>query len=50
MIFFFYLKVFFQFFRTKYFYHGRLEWNEKTSAGQYVRENCKPLNVNSFFF
>jgi CDC-like kinase len=30
--------------KTKYFYHGRLDWNEKTSAGQYVRENCKPLH------
>ncbi|KAI1720423.1 protein kinase domain-containing protein [Ditylenchus destructor] len=29
--------------KTKYFYHGRLDWNEKTSAGQYVRDNCKPL-------
>ncbi|XP_041968251.1 uncharacterized protein LOC121725401 [Aricia agestis] len=29
--------------RTKYFYHGRLDWDERTSAGRYVRENCKPL-------
>ncbi|XP_065577739.1 serine/threonine-protein kinase Doa-like isoform X1 [Artemia franciscana] len=29
--------------KTKYFYHGRLEWDEKSSAGRYVRENCKPL-------
>lgn len=29
--------------KTKYFYHGRLDWNEKTNAGLYVRENCKPL-------
>uniref|UniRef100_A0A1I8B070 Protein kinase domain-containing protein n=1 Tax=Meloidogyne hapla TaxID=6305 RepID=A0A1I8B070_MELHA len=29
--------------KTKYFYHGRLDWNERTSAGQYVRDNCKPL-------
>lgn len=33
------------FLRTKYFYHGRLDWNERTSAGQYVRDNCKPLVV-----
>ncbi|XP_076307402.1 serine/threonine-protein kinase Doa-like isoform X4 [Tachypleus tridentatus] len=29
--------------KTKYFYHGRLDWDEKGSAGRYVRENCKPL-------
>ncbi|VDM40575.1 unnamed protein product [Toxocara canis] len=29
--------------KTKYFYHGRLDWNEKTQAGAYVREHCKPL-------
>jgi len=30
-------------FRTNYFYHGRLSWDEKSSNGRYVRENCKPL-------
>lgn len=34
-----------KYYRTKYFYHGRLDWNEKTQAGQYVRDNCKPLAV-----
>ncbi|CAK9301097.1 unnamed protein product [Gordionus sp. m RMFG-2023] len=29
--------------KTKYFYHGRLDWDEYSSAGRYVRENCKPL-------
>jgi len=29
--------------KSKYFYHGQLDWNEKSSAGRYVRENCKPL-------
>ncbi|KAF0297504.1 Serine/threonine-protein kinase Doa [Amphibalanus amphitrite] len=29
--------------KTKYFYRGRLDWDEKTSAARYVRENCKPL-------
>ncbi|XP_047531783.1 CTD kinase subunit alpha isoform X3 [Vanessa atalanta] len=29
--------------RTKYFYHGKLDWDDKSSAGRYVRENCKPL-------
>jgi CDC-like kinase len=30
--------------RVKYFKKGRLEWDEKSSAGRYVRENCKPLH------
>ncbi|XP_023223737.1 dual specificity protein kinase CLK2-like isoform X4 [Centruroides sculpturatus] len=29
--------------KTKYFYHGRLDWDEKSSSGRYVKENCKPL-------
>lgn len=29
--------------KQKYFYHGRLDWSEKSSAGRYVNENCKPL-------
>ncbi|XP_044757536.1 serine/threonine-protein kinase Doa isoform X2 [Coccinella septempunctata] len=29
--------------KTKYFYKGKLEWDEKSSAGRYVRDNCKPL-------
>ena len=31
--------------KTKYFYHGRLDWDERSSAGRYVRDNCKPLRV-----
>uniref|UniRef100_A0A0N5CBI9 Protein kinase domain-containing protein n=1 Tax=Strongyloides papillosus TaxID=174720 RepID=A0A0N5CBI9_STREA len=30
--------------RTKYFYHGKLDWNEKSESGAYVREHCKPLS------
>uniref|UniRef100_A0A336MV76 dual-specificity kinase n=1 Tax=Culicoides sonorensis TaxID=179676 RepID=A0A336MV76_CULSO len=30
--------------KTKYFYHGKLDWDEKSSAGRYVREHCKPLH------
>ncbi|XP_044007848.1 dual specificity protein kinase CLK2 isoform X2 [Aphidius gifuensis] len=30
--------------KTKYFYHGKLNWDDKSSAGRYVRDNCKPLN------
>ncbi|XP_065372152.1 bromodomain-containing protein DDB_G0280777 isoform X2 [Calliphora vicina] len=29
--------------KTKYFYHGKLDWDEKSSAGRYVRDHCKPL-------
>ncbi|XP_014668170.1 PREDICTED: dual specificity protein kinase CLK2-like isoform X3 [Priapulus caudatus] len=29
--------------KTKYFYHGRLEWDERSPAGRYVKDNCKPL-------
>ncbi|KAJ6638220.1 Serine/threonine-protein kinase Doa, partial [Pseudolycoriella hygida] len=30
--------------KTKYFYHGKLDWDEKSSAGYYVRDHCKPLS------
>jgi hypothetical protein len=40
-------QVYFILFRkTKYFYHGRLDWDERSSAGRYVRDNCKPLRVS----
>jgi len=29
--------------KVKYFERGRLGWNEKSSAGRYVKENTKPL-------
>ncbi|CAG9854197.1 unnamed protein product [Phyllotreta striolata] len=29
--------------KTRYFYKGKLEWDEKSAAGRYVRNNCKPL-------
>jgi len=29
--------------KQKYFYKGVLDWDERSSAGRYVRENCKPL-------
>jgi hypothetical protein len=31
--------------KTKYFNNGKLIWEENTSAGKYVRENCKALKV-----
>lgn len=30
--------------KTKYFEHGKLYWDEKSSAGRYVRDHCKPLS------
>ena len=35
--------------KQKYFYRGRLDWDESSSAGKYVRENCKPLRVRGMF-
>lgn len=32
--------------KTKYFNAGKLIWEEGTSAGKYVRENCKPIKVS----
>uniref|UniRef100_A0A1I7XGV4 Protein kinase domain-containing protein n=1 Tax=Heterorhabditis bacteriophora TaxID=37862 RepID=A0A1I7XGV4_HETBA len=29
--------------KTKYFYHGKLDWSFNTPEGQYVRENCRPI-------
>ena len=29
--------------QLKYFSHGRLEWDETSSNGRYVRKNCRPL-------
>jgi len=29
--------------KTKYFQNGRLLWDEHSSAGKYVRENCKAI-------
>ena len=32
--------------KTKYFYRGKLDWDERSSAGRYVRDNCKALGVS----
>jgi CDC-like kinase len=29
--------------KSKYFHHGILKWDEKSTEGRYVLENCKPL-------
>lgn len=36
--------------KVKYFYRGKLDWDEKSNAGRYVRDNCKPLLVSVFTF
>ena len=35
--------------KQKYFRHGRLDWDEHSSGGKYVRDNCKPLMVRYVF-
>ncbi|KRY34907.1 Exostosin-1 [Trichinella spiralis] len=30
--------------KTRYFYHGRLDWDIRHPSGRYVRDNCKPLS------
>ncbi|XP_028154272.1 dual specificity protein kinase CLK2-like isoform X2 [Diabrotica virgifera virgifera] len=30
--------------KTRYFYKGKLEWDEKSAAGRYVKNNCKHLS------
>lgn len=34
----------------KYFYKGKLDWDERSSAGRYVKENCKALKVTTGIF
>uniref|UniRef100_A0A1I7S0L2 Protein kinase domain-containing protein n=1 Tax=Bursaphelenchus xylophilus TaxID=6326 RepID=A0A1I7S0L2_BURXY len=29
--------------KTKYFYHNKLDFNDNSTSGRYVREQCKPL-------
>ncbi|XP_037093493.1 dual specificity protein kinase CLK2-like, partial [Pollicipes pollicipes] len=29
--------------KTKYYRGGRLDWSDRSSAGRYVRDNCRPL-------
>ncbi|KFO13708.1 Dual specificity protein kinase CLK3, partial [Balearica regulorum gibbericeps] len=31
--------------KQKYFHNGNLVWDENTSDGRYVQENCKPLRT-----
>uniref|UniRef100_A0A0B7AVI4 Protein kinase domain-containing protein n=1 Tax=Arion vulgaris TaxID=1028688 RepID=A0A0B7AVI4_9EUPU len=32
--------------KQKYFHRGCLDWDDKSSAGRYVRDTCKPLRVS----
>ena len=36
--------------KTKFFNGNHLVWDEDSSAGKYVRDNCKPLQVSSLAF
>ena len=36
--------------RKKYFRHSKLDWDQYSSGGKYVRDNCKPLMVSSSLF
>lgn len=29
--------------KTKYFKHGKLDWDERSSTGDYVNRYCRPL-------
>lgn len=31
--------------KQRYFYHGRLDWNECSKAGRFVKSKCKPFRV-----
>ena len=35
--------------KTKFYSGNKLMWDENTSAGKYVRDNCKPLQVRYSF-
>jgi len=32
--------------KTKYFWRGRLDWDDRNEAGQYVKRQCRPLKEN----
>ena len=34
--------------KSKYFYHGRLDWDQRSSSGRYVRDTCQPLKKVNF--
>lgn len=31
--------------KTKYFWHGQLDWDPDSPDGKYVREHCRKLKV-----
>jgi len=31
--------------KRRYVHHDKLDWDEHSSAGRYVRKHCKPLKV-----
>ena len=32
--------------KTKYFWHGKLDWDPDSPDGKYVREHCRRLKVS----
>ena len=33
--------------KTKYFWHGKLDWDTDSPDGKYVREHCRKLKVST---
>lgn len=31
--------------KTKYFWHGQLDWDQESPDGKYVKETCRKLKV-----
>ena len=36
--------------KRRYVHHERLDWDEHSSSGRYVRKHCKPLKVQTISF
>lgn len=36
--------------KDKYFYHGRLDWDEESNKGLFVRDMVRPLKVCCVYF
>ena len=34
--------------KTKYFWHGKLDWDPESPDGRYVRVHCKKLKVTNY--
>jgi len=36
--------------KTKYFWHGQLDWDPDSPDGKYVRETCRKLKVKDLVY